>query len=259
MTGYDSIAAHFDSPLVSVGREVLHSTLQSTKVFTAESITSSLVVSQDGEEIAIPIGNSELHIQVLEDGRFEIYVPADEGARDFCVASTLPRELAGCLLKTKPSRVDSQVVSVVASIIHAKPASMGRILEANGIMELDLPPYDEDDDLDYDLTTNQGPVVRSGSGYPVSPSTPSRRPVNEGRSSLSPSQQTPNRQYGALVAQVAAVARSIAFPEQQATPDMLATLQNSAQKSFSFYVGDQAEWRRMVGAAGELFVSLLIF
>jgi hypothetical protein len=44
------------------------------------------------------IGNSKLHIQAANDSVFGIYAPVDEGARDFCVASSLPCELAACLL-----------------------------------------------------------------------------------------------------------------------------------------------------------------
>jgi hypothetical protein len=250
----------------------MHSTLRSTRVFTTETITSTLIVDQDEEETVIPIGKSELHIEAADEGGFEIYIPIDEGARDFCIASRLPRELAACLLECKPSSVSSRVVNVVASIIHAKPTSMGWILEANGIIELDLPPHDEDD-VDDEPIPNQGAVARSGPSHPMIPAATPNRPVNEGCSPFgfanealySPSlyQQTRNEQYLVLLVQVAKVARGMPLPDQNPIFDMSVMLRDfqgdpASQKSFKFYVGDNTEWRRMVGAAGELFVSRLI-
>jgi len=44
----------------------MHSALRRTRVFNTESITSTLIVAQDGKEIVMLIGNSELHIEATE-------------------------------------------------------------------------------------------------------------------------------------------------------------------------------------------------
>lgn len=270
-----SIAAHFDSRLASPKPEVMHSTLRKTRVFFTETITTTLVIQQDDQEIISPVNNSELHIQPADGGGFEIYVLADEDARDFCVASRLPREFAACLLDCKPSSVDPQVVSVVASIIHAKPTSTSRVLEANGIIELDLPPYDEDDDVGDGPVSNQEVMVRPGPGRSstLTPAVALGRYVNGGRSPFpdtnestpSPSlfQQNQNEEYRKLLVQVVKAARSMRLPNQNPIFDMSGILQTvqgdpASQTSYRFLTGDKTVWRRMVGAAGELFVSHLI-
>ncbi|KAN0122902.1 hypothetical protein V8E51_001228 [Hyaloscypha variabilis] len=262
---FASIAAHFDSPLVLLAPEVMHA-LPSTKVFIAETITSILIVAQDGEETVTPINNSELHIRTSETG-LEIYVPSDEGARDFCIASRLPRQLAAWLLNCNPSKVNSQVVTVVSSIIHAKPTNTGRILEANGIIELNLPPYDKDDD---EPISNQRIAARSGSGHPATLAASPNQPGNGRGASFRtairiPSSPSPFQieRYRGLLVHVAKIARSIPFPNYTPSFDVSSIpqhLQRSSpgQKLFTFSIGDPAEWRHMVGAAGELFVFELL-
>jgi hypothetical protein len=240
----------------------MHSALRSTKVFTAETITSTLIVSQDGEQIMMPINDSELHIQTVKNGGFEIFIPADEGARDFCFASRLPREFAACLLKCRSSNVHPQAVSVIASIIHAKPSSTGRILEANGIIELDLPLHDVEDDADDEHIMYREAIARLGSGSHTTSAATSYQPVNKAARSPSLFEQKGNEEYQLLLIQVANAARAMSFPNQNTLTDISYILQPlqgtpSNQRSFGFYIGDQIEWRRMVGAAGELFVSHL--
>ncbi|KAF2791877.1 hypothetical protein K505DRAFT_326545 [Melanomma pulvis-pyrius CBS 109.77] len=270
-----SIAAHFDSPLASPKPEIMHSNLRKTRVFFTETIMATLVIQQDDKEIISPVNNSSLHIQAANGGGFEIYVLADEDARDFCVASRLPREFAACLLDCKPSSVDPQVVSVVASIIHAKPTSTSRVLEANGIIELDLPPYNDDDDVGDDPVSNPEAIVRLTPGRlsTLTPAVGFGQYVNGGRSPFpdinestpSPSlfQQNQNEDYRKLLVQVVKAARSMRLPNQNPIFDMSGILQTvqgdpTGQNSYRFLIGDKTVWRRMVGAAGELFVFELL-
>lgn len=238
----------------------MHSALHSTRVFVAETITSTLIITQDGEVTVMPISNSELHIKSAGGNGLEIYVPVDEGARDFCIASKLPRQLAACLLQCKPSSVGSQVVTVVASIIHAKPTNTSRILEANGIIELDLPLYDKDNE---EPIPNQRVAAGSRLSHPV---TLAASPVDRGSlfgvAVQAPSSPSPfqTEQYRGLLVHVAKVARSMPFPNYTRDFSMSVmprALQGSSsgQRSFTFSIGDSVEWRHMVGAVGELFVG----
>ena len=254
------------------GTETLYSTLQKTKVFTTKAITSTLIITQDGETTIMPIGSSELHIQADNAG-LEIYVPADEDAQDFCISSKLPRELAAYLLKCKSSIVNPEVVSIVASVIHAKPSSTRRIFESNGITQLKFSTHGNDRGNENDdelMFQGSKPRIERSNSISLNPS-PERR-ANRGASPYGfgnqlgspPSHFQParNEQYRALLIQVVKVARSTSFPDQVTIFDMPAILQTiqprpGSQTSFRFYHGDNAEWRRMVGAAGELFVSLV--
>lgn len=223
----------------------------------------------------MPIGSSELHIQTAFNDGLEIYVPADEDAQDFCVASKLPRELAAYLLKCKSSTVNPEVVSIVASVIHAKPSNTRRILESNGITQLKFSTHGDDkgNEKDEDELIFQGmvPKIERSNSVTLIPSPD--RPANRGNSPYgfanqprSPTNFQPvrNEQYRALLRQVVDVARNTSFPDQVPIFDMPAILQTiqavpGSQWSFKFYHGDPAEWRRMVGAAGELFVGLVLW
>jgi hypothetical protein len=259
---------HFDSPLAHAKPENLHSTLRKTRVFVAQAITSTLEFQQDGQPIIIPINDCELHIEAPHSGGVDIYIPSDENARNFCVASRLPHCLSAHLMNCKPSRVDPQMVGLIASIIHAKPANINRILETNGIIELDLPFQDEDiieiDDEPV-FVPGQGALPRLELGHPSTPVMPADRIANRGGhsplrgangSSSSPSrfQQQQDDKYRRLLIQVVNEARRLGLPHQNSTvmPNIV-----PGQMSYWFWpdVRDRAILREMVGAAGELFVS----
>jgi hypothetical protein len=263
---------HFNSPLARTKPENLHSALRKTRVFIAQTITSTLVFQQDGQPIIIPLSNCELHIETPLSGGFDIYIPLDENARDFCVASRLPHYLSACLMDCKPSKVDPQMVGLVASIIHAKPANIHRILETNGITELDLPFQDEDiieiDDEPV-FVPGQGALPRPELGRPSAPVMSAGRTSNGGHSPLrgangsssSPSrfQQQQDDKYRRLLIQVVNKARSLGLPHQNPTFGANHVVSNNVPSQMSYWFWpdgrDQALLREMVGAAGELFVS----
>ena len=232
-------------------------------MFVAETITSTLNITQDGGVTVTPISNSELHIKPADVNGLEIYVSLDESARDFCIAEKLPRQFAACLMKCKPSRVNPKAVTVVASIIHAKPTNTSRILETNGIVELDLPPYDEGGD---EPIPNQRVTARSGRSRPVTQAASPSRPI-DGDSPFSAASKPPgspspshSEQFFGMLVHVVKTARNMPFPDYAPIFDLSVipqSLQGSSpgQNRFKLFVGDQEEWRHMVGAAGELFVS----
>jgi len=256
---------HFDSPLACTKPENLYSTLRKTKVFVAQSITSTLDIQQDGQPIIIPIGNCELHIDAPHGSGFGIYIPPDENARDFCVASKLPRHLSACLMGCKPSKVHPQIVNLIASIIHAKPANMNRVLLANGIIKLDL-PFQDEDIIEIDekpvFAPGQGTLPRLELGRIADGGGRSSLIGANGSSSLpSQFQQKQDDKYRRLLIQVVNKARNLGLPHQSSSFDVNSVVSNSVSGQMSYWFWpddrDQALLREMVGAAGELFVSNL--
>ena len=217
-------------------------------------IKSSLVLVQDGKETVVSLANSELHLQI-DNGRLsEILVPTDDKARDFCIASKLPRAFAAYLLNCKQSEVDPQAVNVVATIIHTKLRSVGRILEDNGIIELDLPEVidlTEDDkdgmDIDREVEDRMGIDGEDDGGAAYG-----RRGTQESPTARQGGEMT-NRQYRSLLERVVEVARATKFPLHHSELDSVVNGAQRPRGPFTFSGGDA--WKHMVGAAGELFVS----
>jgi hypothetical protein len=224
-------------------------------VFRAIGINSSFVLVQDGKETVVPLANSELHLQIDNGKLSEILVPADDEARDFCIASKLPRAFAAYLLNCKQSEADSQAINVVGTIIHATLRSVWRILADNGIIELDLPQFasrevidlteDDEDRMDIDGEDDDG-AAYGRRGMLESPT--KRR-----------GQEMTNQQYRSLLKHVVAVARAAKFPlHDSKRGSVVDGAQRPRGGTFTFSAGDPAVWRDMVGAAGELFVSATV-
>jgi len=270
LTHYLSIAVHFNSPLACTKANDLHSDLCKTKVFVAHTITSSLHFQQDEQLIVIPASHCELHIEASYNGGFDIYIPSDEDSRDFCIASRLPHRLSGCLMNCKPSRLDPQIVSLIASIIHIKPTNISRVLQANGITELDLSLQAEDiigiDDEPVSVP-GQRALPRLEPGRPSTPvvsvdriangGCPPLLKANESSSLSSPFQLRQDDKYRRLLIKVVDVARSLGLPQQNSSLSINHPISTNVpgQISYWFWSDKRDQGREMIGAAGELFVS----
>ena len=257
---------HFSSPLASRGPDELYSALCRNKVYIASSIKTTLEVQQDREPIIVPVGNSELHIAPNSIGGLDIFVPIDADARDFCIASKLPHRFSACLMECKPSMVDPRVVSVIKSIMRARPSSAKRILEESGIIDLGLAApkddgvtvNDEPELVPFPVGLGQTPLNRpktppSTPGFfSSSHQSPFRGTSNFVRSPLR-GQQGPNEQYSRLLAKVIEEGRRIGLPSYDDMFDTKSRAQNG--NPLASYAFSSPFWREMVGAAGELFVS----
>jgi hypothetical protein len=266
---------HFVNSSDAHSIEAFYERLRGVKVYTAEQIRSTFSLEQDGTMTTLPSVESEIHISSNADtGSWDIYLSADDEARDFCVASRLPRELGALLLGCKPSAVDPRAVGVLTSIIHAKRRSISRVLESNGIEELVNLPLREGDDDDMGFETLSisagGAGIRPRNGGVTRTSTqdtvysavdfeswelasPLPEPTSvPGRvaSGLTAAEVDPrrNEQYINLLKHIVQEARKDAIPALGAPFDP------STRSLFRFSIGDQNIWRRMVGAAGELYV-----
>lgn len=266
----DSVLAHFNCASESLDLAALCLRLYKINVFLAEQITSTFSITQDGVQTTLPALESELHITTnATTGSWDIFLSADEDARDFAVTSRLPRELGALLLGCRPSRVDPRALGVLASIVHAKKRSVGRVLESNGIEERsDLPlPIREGADDDADdfetLSITGGRSTSRAVGGATRMSQESffagghwEPPITEiGESpdtvvALDPKQNEP---YVRLLEQVVQEARGLLdFPAQGET------LAAGTQSIHRFSGGEQQVWRRMCGCAGELFVGYFL-
>lgn len=253
-----SISAHFSNAYEPGKVTALYTRLCGIQVFLSERIASIFSITQDGEQITLPALQSELHIAAnTTTGSWDVFLLADDDTRDFCITSRLPRELGAIILGCKPSAVDPRAVSVLASIVHAKRRSVGRVLESNGIEELaDLPANDEGDysresDIPSLTTTRLASRMQEqflGNDFwePVA------REGDESPDTIVAEAPRQNEQYILLLNQVVQEARGLLdFPAQGES------LVAGKQSVYRFAGGEQQVWRRMCGCAGELFVSFL--
>lgn len=224
------------------------SSLRRAEIFWHADIKATLKLRQDSREVTVPMGTGFLHIQTAGLGRLQIYIPADEEARDFCLSAQLPREIAAHLLQCKPSEVDPRAIAITSSVLNAKLTAVNRILDFNGITD-----FSAAGPVDVPTTPPRNSISTFGGfGTPSQPP-----PVTSPLAPVSPPQGA-SSPYQALLMQVVNVARAATFPNKQQAFEMTQltrSLQTAGGTSFRFYAGDQTDWQRMVGAAGELYVS----
>lgn len=264
-----SVSAHFNRSSESQDVAALYTRLSKIKVFLAEKITSTYSITQDGVQTTLPALQSELHVATnTATGSWDIFLSADDDSRDFCIASKLPLELGAILLGCKPSAVDPRAISVLASIVHAKRRSVGRVLASNGIEErVDLPVREGTDEDAGDFETlsitggrSTSRAVGSATRYSTQEPSfgggdwePSFRDASASPDTVVVQEPRQNEPYVRLLAQVVQEARGLLdFPSQG---DVLVA---GTQSVYRFAGGDQQTWRRMCGCAGELFVSVLL-
>lgn len=73
----------------------------------------------------------------------EIYLPHDQERLDVCVQYTLPRLLLGWMM-TGADTETSNRIGVIRAVLDAKPASVARVLELEGIIDVDVENQDAD-------------------------------------------------------------------------------------------------------------------
>lgn len=233
--------------MATVRRFTFESSIRRVEVFSHGEIKSTLKLVQDSKEVSVPMGTAFLHIQSGTLTRFQIYVPTDEEARDFGLSAQLPRGIAAYLQQCKPSMVDPRVVAITASILNAKLTAVNRILDFNGITD-----FSATGTVDVPTTPPRTSASVFGSPSQPPPAVSPLPPLSPPQGASSP--------YQALLMQVVNVARAATFPNKQQAFDLTSltrSLQTAGGPSFRFYAGDQTDWQRMVGAAGELYVSRL--
>jgi len=152
LTAHHRIATHCGSPRVSQNDDSLYTLLRNADVYETDGISSLLKLSQGGRDLTVEVARSELHIREDESG-LKIYVPRDVRGQDFCYYSKLPRRLLDWMM-THPTTqiqetVELEAVLVVTSVLNARTSTVNMVLEAAGIIEVDIADHDHREDEEH--------------------------------------------------------------------------------------------------------------
>ena len=144
---------HFNSPRTLDDSSELYWILAGTEVYETDGISSELHLSQDGHGLIHVQERSELHIRE-DDGAVKVYVPRDPKTQGFCYFSALPRRFLEWMM-TDPATLQvkyagSKAVQIVSAVLKAPLINMTQILEAEGIVDVDI-PIESDDEEEEEL------------------------------------------------------------------------------------------------------------
>ncbi|KAF4501943.1 hypothetical protein FAGAP_1920 [Fusarium agapanthi] len=251
------IAAHFRNGQPTVRSYNLQDTIRKVQVFRHPDIKSSITWYHGFSAITAPLARSGMHFHLALFSKWKYYIPQDDQDGDFCMVTEFPRMLTAQLLECTVRDVNSEAVMIVASVLRAKLSNVGRILQHYGISEAGALP-------EYTPEPPRTPERRRDNGAP-SPSPSPHSVIRSPIPAVSAAQviRDATTPYQALLVQTVNVARISTFPHKNSVFDMTAISQSLAESTarsglFRFYVGNQTEWQRMVGAAGELYVFELL-
>ncbi|CAM1500468.1 Fc.00g096300.m01.CDS01 [Cosmosporella sp. VM-42] len=152
------IAVHFNSPRTDNNGWSLYRTLRKAEVYETDGISSELHLSQDGHDYVHVQERSELHIRE-DDGVLKVYVPRNQKSQGFCYYSRLPPKFLDWMM-TEPTTQSTHnagqtAIRVVGSVLTAPLMNVSQILEAEGIVDFDIP---EDDEPSDDVEVVKSPV-----------------------------------------------------------------------------------------------------
>ncbi|KAF9772494.1 hypothetical protein IL306_009798 [Fusarium sp. DS 682] len=149
-------------PRTSEDNSELYWTLLDAEVYETDGISSELHLSQDGHDLIHIQQRSELHIRE-DDNSLKVYVPRDPKSQGFCYFSTLPRRFLQWMmtdpatLQVKPA--SSKAVQIVSAVLNAPLINMTQILEAEGIVDVEI-PQERDDRVTEEGTGSAAQVER---------------------------------------------------------------------------------------------------
>lgn len=173
-----SCATHFDSPMTRDRN--LSSKLRNADVFESESITKTVTLSLDGNNLAMQETKGFLHIETDED-QIRIHVPKKLEDRELCYLTQLPKHLVAYLTIR-----EATAIKVFGDVLNASPLVVEAVLDEYGIVKISErgPPLNQASRTTFAETANQSlfaPVNAPEQRIPVPVSTPTY-----GTSSLPP-------------------------------------------------------------------------
>ncbi|RFU29542.1 hypothetical protein B7463_g6794, partial [Scytalidium lignicola] len=282
------IAASFNSPRFEADPEGLYETLRSVKVVKTEGISSVLLLSQDGQQHEIEIEKSTLHIRE-KDNRLTIYIPCDEADQEFCFENKLPEAVADWLMRDPITQISNQsekiALNTITKVLHCRPSIVSRVLEHDGIVGIDIPKVYEQsaNTSNQDEPESETETLVDMDNSSISITRTARvgsrtRRVARASSSFSPRiELSPpvvedllaDDSFRNLLDNVIRNASRATFPAGgafdmsdllDALPDRQVTIESydGLDASGSITSSSQAERRRKIGAAGELFIFELL-
>ncbi|KAF5561292.1 hypothetical protein FNAPI_3731 [Fusarium napiforme] len=246
------ISSHFSDGKPTVRSYNLQDTIRKVEVFRHPDIKTNITWYHGFKVITVPLAKGGMHFKSALFGKWQFYIPEDDDDRDYCMATEFPRMFAAQLLDCPLHAVNPQAVTITSSVLRAKPSNVGRILQHYGICEAGALSS-------YTPEPPRTPERRRDNAAP-SPSPSPHSVIKSPVPAVSAAQviRDATTPYQALLIQAVNVARISTFPHRNSVFDMAAISQSLAESTarsglFRFYVGDQTEWQRMVGAAGELY------
>ncbi|RYP14158.1 hypothetical protein DL765_006566 [Monosporascus sp. GIB2] len=189
------IAVHFKSPRVTGDGRELYSLFRNSQTLETATVSTTLsIVMQDRVVVSKEVDQGELHIENDAEG-LRIYVPHDEGLRDTCFHSSLPRRLMSWIMgqagPQNDAQLDPSAVAAVTSILPAKASSVERILDDEGIIGVNIGNEDDAVEEAADIG-NEDKVIEAPIGDPFAPTTPSTPSAALRIRSYSPEPRTPD-------------------------------------------------------------------
>ncbi|KAJ6438742.1 hypothetical protein O9K51_08143 [Purpureocillium lavendulum] len=139
------IATHLRSPRARSSDQVqaFYTLLLKAKTWETNGISATLILPQDGLHTAVELEQGEVCIDDKGD-ILNIYVPRDEESQDVCFGSALPEKLVEWMatdpttLQIEGSMVESMVKVVTGLLGTRSPSAMQRILDMQGIVDIDV-------------------------------------------------------------------------------------------------------------------------
>lgn len=267
------IATHFKSPRVLQDQKGFYELLQAAETWETHGISSILKLSMGNAEFTAEVGQSEVHIDYDDYAtQLKVYIPHNEELQDLCIQHTLPEKLVEWMVRDtcteSTRRVDYPAVGVVKGLLNAKIASVARLLEKEGIINVDIPNTDPEIpgraevQIEVHVAESESQALVHATG---------RSPASLFHTHSSPVSAVPNNtpaEYVRLLRHMITAARKIRFPSRRGFdmhPLSVALVQNSNEvfRPFddrSLFPPNTPRYQRdpKIGAAGELFVFELL-
>ncbi|GJN66027.1 hypothetical protein PLICBS_000043 [Purpureocillium lilacinum] len=139
------IATHLRSPRARSSDQVqtFYALLLKTETWETNGISATLILAQDGLHTTVELEQGEVCIDDKGD-MLNIYVPRDEESQDVCFGSALPEKLVEWMatdpttLQIDGSMAESMVKVVTGVLGTRSPSAMQRILDMQGIVDIDV-------------------------------------------------------------------------------------------------------------------------
>lgn len=102
----------------------------------------------DGQPVTVEMEHGDVYIDEKADAPLRFYIPHDEETQDVCIQHTLPKMLVEWFMKEPgaegPRIINAAAIGSVKGLLNAKPASVARLLEKDGMIDVDIPNMDSD-------------------------------------------------------------------------------------------------------------------
>ncbi|KAK0705518.1 hypothetical protein B0H67DRAFT_558107 [Lasiosphaeris hirsuta] len=274
--GFLRLAAHYRSPRFEADGQALYDLLRASETWETDGISSKLSIFIGGATFTVELEQSDVFIDEASVP-IKIYIPHDDGAQDVCIQKSLPDKLVEWMMKDTsngeaPRTVDADAVGIVTGLLNARVASIGKILDKNGIADIadirNLDPHDIVGGPSAPAPATPPELanrVQAGQETPVtdylalaSPSSFQARGVSFRNASFSQGHvdtQTRNAEYCKLLNHIIDTAGGIRFPRWSGDISPLrGHISVDLHAAVHIMAASRSDRQMKLDAAGELFV-----